>query len=358
MNRRWKAVATGGALVALTACDVPTSPPQWDQTWVVPAEDMSLSVAQLLPTGVALSSDSSAFVVNIDGLSDSFTLGEFCSACVFLNGLTVPKPAFDTTLTTTETLPADVVSATANAGQFSLTIQHNFSFDPLRPSPSDPTNTGFMIIAVRSAGRLVAYDSIDGSDADGAFPPNTPRNVVVGITSGPLADSLSIEFRINSPAGDPTTINTSQGLFVTLHPGTLEISQAEVAISDVTANGTPSTMDLSGLPDYIVKRVESGALRFTIDNPFDVGGTFTLTLTPPTGSPVVKTLDIVPGASTPSVDFTGTELQGLLGQQTVHITTTGVVSATGGTVTVTPDQVMTLQTNLEIKNLVGGGVNQ
>ncbi len=358
MNRRWRVLATGGLLVAMAACDVPTSTPQWDQTWVVPAEDMSLSVAELLPSGVTLTGDSSAFVVNIDGMSDSFTLGEFCSACVFLNGLTVPKPAFDTTLTTTETLPADVVSATAQAGQFRLTVQHSFAFDPLRPSASDPTNTGFMTIAVRSAGRLVAYDSIDGADPDGAFPPNTARTIVVDVTPGPVADSLLVEFRINSPAGDPTTINTSQGFYATLNPGTLEISEAEVVVDNMTADGTPTTMDLSGLPDFVVNHVQSGALRFTIDNPFDVSGTFTLTLASPNMAPVVKTLSIVPGASNPRIDFTGDELQTLLDQESIDVTTAGQVTASGGTVTVTPRQVMTLKTELEVTNTVGGEVNQ
>ncbi|MEJ2185168.1 MAG: hypothetical protein P8Z36_04435 [Gemmatimonadota bacterium] len=357
MNRRWWVLATSVVLVAAAACDVPTSTPKWDQTWIVPGEDMSLSVAELLPAGVTLTSDSSAFVVNINGMSDSFTLGEFCSACTFLNGLTVPKPAFDSTLYTTQTLPSDVVSATADAGQVSLTIQHSFNFDPLRPS-SNPANTGFMTMSVRSAGRLVAYDSIDGADADGAFPPNTPRTLTVPVTPGPLSDSLVIAFRISSPAGDPTTINTSQALFVTLQPGTLDISQAEVVVDNLTADGTPSTMDVSGLPDFVVNHVQSGALRFTIDNPFDVSGTFTLTLTTSNGTPLIKTLDIVPGASTPRIDFTGPELQSLLDQGSILVTSTGQVSASGGTVTVTPDQVMTLKTELEVSNLVGGEVNQ
>jgi len=154
-----------GMLVALAACDIPTSAPQWDQTWVVPGEDMSLSVAELLPSGVAMTPDSSAFVVSIDGTSVSFTLGDFCSQCAALNGTTAPKPAFDTTLTTVEMLPADLVSATVSGGQFSVTVQHQFSFDPLRPSPSDSTNTGYLTIAVRSAGRVVAMDSVDGADA-------------------------------------------------------------------------------------------------------------------------------------------------------------------------------------------------
>ncbi|MEJ2217383.1 MAG: hypothetical protein P8099_12295 [Gemmatimonadota bacterium] len=356
MNRRWKVLATGGALVAMAACDIPTSAPQWDQTWVVPGEDMSLSVAELLPSDVTLTSDSSAFVVNINGTSASFTLGDFCPDCAFVNGMTVPKPAFDTTLSTTDKLPADVVSATAQAGQFSLTLEHQFNFDPLRPNSVNPTSTGFMTIAVRSAGRVVAADSIDG--ADSAFPPNTPLNVTVPVTAGLISDSLVIEFRINSPAGDPVTINTSQGLFVTLNPGTLDISQAEVAVSNMTVQTDPSTLDLSGLPDFVVNDVQAGALRFSIDNPFDVSGTLTLTVTPPNGAPVVKTLDVAPGATTPRIDFTGDELRPLLGQDNVVVTTTGVVNATSGTITVSPDQVVTFKTDLEVTDLVGGGVNQ
>ncbi|MEJ2678569.1 MAG: hypothetical protein P8174_05760 [Gemmatimonadota bacterium] len=358
MSRRWWVLATGVVLVAMAACDVPTSSPEWDQTWVVPGEDMSLSVAELLPSGITLASDSSAFVVAINGMSDSFTLGEFCSACVFLNGLFVPKPAFDTTLTTTEVVASDLVSATTEAGQVSFTIRHTFNFDPLRPSASNPSNTGFMTLVVRSAGRVVAYDSVDGADADGAFPPDTPRNLIVPVTAGPLNDTLLVEFRLNSPAGDATRIDTSQGLYVTLNPGTLDISQANVTVSDMTVNGTPSNIDLSGLPDFVVNHVQSGAIRFNIDNPFDVSGTFTLTLTPPNGAPVVKALTITPGTTTPRVDLTGTELDSLLGQENVVLTTTGVVNATSGSVSISPRQVATLKTDLELTNLVGGEANQ
>lgn len=357
MSRRWWVLAASGVLVAMAACDIPTSAPEWDQTWVVPGEDMSMSVAQLLPSGVSLASDSSAFVVNINGMSDSFTLGEFCSACVFLNGLVFPKPAFDTTLTTTEVVSSDLVSATTEPGQVSFTIEHSFSFDPLRPSPSNPSNTGFMTLVVRSAGRVVAYDSVDGADADGAFPPNTPRDIIVPVTAGPLNDTLFVEFRLNSPAGDPTTIDTSQGLYITLNPGTLNISQADVRVSDMAVQGTPSSIDLSGLPDFVVKHVQSGAIRFNIDNPFDVSGTFTLTLTPPNGAPVVKSLTITPGTTTPRVDLTGSELRSLLGQANVVLTTSGVVNATSGSVSITPHQVATLKTDLELTNTVGGEAN-
>jgi hypothetical protein len=357
MSRPWWLLATGGVLAAMAACDVPTSAPEWDQTWVVPGQDMSLSVAELLPSGISLASDSSAFVVNINGMSDSFTLGEFCSACVFLNGLLVPKPAFDTTLTTTELVSSDLVSATTEAGQVSFTIRHTFSFDPLRPSASNPSNTGFMTLVVRSAGRVVAYDSVDGADADGAFPPDTPRNITVPVTAGPLNDTLFIEFRLDSPAGDPTIIDTSQGLYITLNPGTLNISQADVKVSDMAVQGTPSSIDLSGIPDFVINHVESGAIRFNIDNPFDVSGTFSFTLTPPNGAPVVKSLNITPGTTTPRVDLTGSELRSLLGQDNIVLTTSGVVNGTSGSVSISPRQVATLKTDLELTNLVGGEVN-
>ena len=75
------------ALVGLAACEFPTEAPKWEQTWVVPGESITVSVAELLPTGVDLTTDSSAFSTTAPGSSLSFSLSEMCgSACDIANG--------------------------------------------------------------------------------------------------------------------------------------------------------------------------------------------------------------------------------------------------------------------------------
>ncbi|MFO7894127.1 MAG: hypothetical protein R6U63_10345 [Longimicrobiales bacterium] len=339
------------ALVALAACEFPTEPPKWDQTWVVAGESITVSVAELLPAGVRLSHDSTAFETDAPGTSISFSLAEMCgTACTTADGFTVPKPEFHDTLTISSALPGDLVSATLAGGSFDVTMGHNLSFDPLRPS-MDPANPrGEILIRVTSNGALVAYDSISGDDQ--AFAPGTTLSPTLSVLPVEVTNNLDIEIAIYSPEGDTTTIDSSDTLGVTLAPSTIQIAEATVTASAITIDPVTTTMDFGGVDSTLVDRIQSGAIRFDVTNPFTVTGTLDLAfqgLTPA----IQRTLPINQGSYAQRLEFSGSELRAILGSDAVDVVASGGVSASDGTVTVTPTQRLVLENEFELVVLIG-----
>src|SRR5947208_1754771 len=82
------------ATAVLGACTIPTDAPVTDVRWVVPAPTTRIAVASVLPAGVSILPDSSAFAIIVPPTTVTRQLSQDCAACVAANGLTVPKPAF------------------------------------------------------------------------------------------------------------------------------------------------------------------------------------------------------------------------------------------------------------------------
>lgn len=357
MNRRWKGVVVAAAFVAGAGCDVPTQPPEWDQTWVVPGEEITMSVGELLPGSVSLTTDSSAFDVTIDGVNFSQSLTTMCPSCSTVDGQVVPKPAFTTTVSSVDSLPPDVVSATLSGGQLVLDMTHDFGFDPLRPVASDPTVTGYMVVTVASGGVPVARDSVDGADPDGAFPSGTTKTLTMDVTPGDLSPQLDITVDISSPAGDPYTVNSAASLDATLQPSSLLMSEVEINVNNINVDTDPTALDLAGVDSTVIDRVLQGALRFNIDNPFNLTGTLDLTLDPPNPVLIQKSVAITQGTNTERIAFTGNELRSLLGEDNVQVTASGVMTAPAGSIRVTPGRAIVIGTEIELNVLIGGEVN-
>lgn len=338
-------------LIGLAACDFPTEPPRWDQTWVVPAERFTVNAAEFLPTDIDVNDDTTVFVSETPEASIRFDLGEVCGvACVLLDGFEAEKPAFTDTLSTTADLPADLVRATLAGGSLQATVVHSFNFDLLRPSsdPSDPR--GFMVLRASSNGNVVASDSISGEDT--TFPGGTVITPDLPIQPVDISNTLDIELIVYSPTGDTTTIETSDTLRVTVEPSTVEISEITVTVDAVTIDPVTTTMDFSGLDATLVDHVESGSLLFDGSNPFPVTGTLDVSFQgiAPT---IERSLTVTEGTFEEAMAFSRSELRAILGTDAVDVVSTGTVTATDGTVTVTPAQELTLDADFELVVLIG-----
>jgi hypothetical protein len=129
MNRfRMASAATVGCLL-FVGCEVPTNPPILEQRWIVPIEEIVLSVDQLLPTGVT--EVGSNFSVSLDPFVTTSSLATMCPGCAALNGLTAPAPSFTASLTASENLPTDVSAATISSAEITVAIANGLSFDPI-----------------------------------------------------------------------------------------------------------------------------------------------------------------------------------------------------------------------------------
>lgn len=344
----------GIPLIVLAACDVPSGVPGWEQTWVVPGDSIALGVAELLPSGLALTEDSSAFLVDIGGTAVSLSLGELCGApCQAADGAVVPKPPFTETLTTAAPLPEGVVAASLTGGAFDLTLSHDLGFDPLRPSTDPAADRGYLVVRIEGDGEVVAFDSIDG--ADRAFPAGTSLTPSLPVRPVEVGGQLTFGITLHSPAGDPVLIDTSDTIGVALAPSTLEVSRITIQAPAIVLPGFQSSLDLGRLEEQaVLDAVDRGALLVRIHNPFEVTGALELTVELD-GRTIQRTLPVQPGDAGERLELSGSELRDLVTSDRVDLSVGGTLSPTEGTVTIAPTQVLVLAADLELVVHIGGG---
>jgi len=345
-------------LAGLAACDVPTKLPTWDQTWLIPGDSTRVAVSELLPKSgeltVSTVGGQPVFALSVaTPAAISRSLGQVCSACASANGTTVPKPAFSIIDSTGVALPTDLVAATIVSGGLAYTITNGFGFDPIRPSAAGAPY-GYFVVRIMNGTTLVALDSVNGADlAIGKNGATLQRALPLNVGAGSLgitgASPLEVYVRLESPAGDPTTINSSQSFSISIQPSPIALSQAEVNLANQQINAAQTSVDLSSVSDEaLVNRVQAGTLHLAISSPFGVQGTLTATFTTPGASPIVKTIPLTTAAlQKPDVSLTATELRALLGH-IATLTVSGTISSPTGTVTLTPTQVLNVTSTFEI----------
>lgn len=336
MKRLSVAIAS---LLAL-ACDIPTEAPKWDSTFVVQTEGTSLSVGQVLPSGVTLTNGNTAFLLSLSPAFFSSNLGFLCSGCQAFNGQFAPKPAFNSSFNTAIALPADVASATLSSGSVNVSITNGFSFDPLRPSA---TARGSLTITIRSGGVTVGTATVSGTTT--SFGPGTTLNIAVPLTAGTVSGTLDVTVTVDSPAGDPAQINTSAVVSATATPSGIVITSAQVRVNGRVVNAVQTQLKLGNIDTFVSDHVKSGALLFTINNPFGITGNLTLTLTGGT-RPVIKTVALGAGTTNVEVPFDQSDLQAILGHD-VNMAISGTVTA-ASPITVTPTQTLSVTSKLKL----------
>lgn len=350
-----RALAGGMPLALLAACGLPTEVPKApiiDVRWVVPTQSTRITVANLLPSGVTILSDSSGFTVSAANASITRALSLDCATCVALLGLSAPKPAFVASASASTSLPVDIVSATLlTGGTLQINVTNNYTFDPLKPNGASAP-FGYVVITVSNGATVLGKDSVDGATIP------LPSNGGTLARSIPLAGTISgsspvtVLMTLNSPAGSSVLMDASRTISVTATPTNLKVASANVAVANRQVNSS-STIDLAGVDSMIINHVQNGSLLFTIVNPFTVTGTLSAKLTPQGGATITKTVALATGNSTAKIDFTTAELRSLLGHS-VTLTYTGAVNATAGAVSISPKQAVVVTTRLDINLEVGG----
>lgn len=343
MMRRPLALA---ALVLLAACDIPTATPRWDMTWNVPSQNTTLSVNTFLPSGVTANAGNTAFLVNVNNVSITQTLGSDCALCGPLNGTTVPKPAFVGSGNGSAALPASVTSATLGVDTLTVTMTNGLNFDPIKPTAAAAGDTGWVVTTVKSGATVIGKDSVNGQTfALGKNGAVVTRKIPLSGTVGSAGVTVSVV--VDSPLGDAVTINTAQTISFTASVGTLQVSSATVDLGAATTvtPGTPTTVDLSGISNSVAKNVNNGFFILTVTNPLGVAGNLTANFT---GGPaaVSKALALSSAAtSTDTLNFSNGDLKNLLGYS-LQLTFSGSVS--GSSVTITPGQTLAVTSRLQI----------
>lgn len=347
--RQLLAGSTAAALLA--GCDVPTDPPEVETRWIVPVEETSFGVAELLPGDVQLTADSSAFLVNLDPVTFSSTLGEICVACIPADGLTVPKPAFVGGLTASVDFPPEVSFIEIIDGRVELEVFNGFNFDPIRPA-SGVFGTMTLAISDGADGEVIGMTTIDGEDS--AFGPGTTL-LSVDLLAASVEGAIDVRVTLDSPTGDPVTIDISDLIQVTATPTDVRVARVAIDVAGQVVDFAPVSLDVEDVGSDIVDRIVSGAFILDIVNPFGVAADFDLTISGPTISTIQKSEAIGTGTeSTAVIGFTQAELRSFLGEPDVLLSGGAVVDDGAGTVTVEPGQSLVLTASLDLTLLLGG----
>jgi hypothetical protein len=337
------------AALVLAACDLPTEPPRWEQTWVVPGERVTIGIADLLPAGVAVSADGSRFQVHTTEVEVGATLGELCEPCRPLHGLSAPKPAFTHTMSGVSALPADLVAAVVADGTLQLTLAHDLGFDPLRPNADPGAERGHVVVTLTSGGTVVAWDSISGNDV--AFPSGVPLASFLPLRPGPVAGQVDLVVWLVSPAGDPVEIRLGRELSATVHRSLVSLTEATIRATDLSV-ASPATRLGFDLDDAVLERIQGGAIRLDVQNPFTLSGDVELGFATAAGT-IARSVTLEPGTGQRRLEFSGPELRGILRDDAVQVTATGTLASPGGTLTVSPAQELSLRLRFELTLLVG-----
>ena len=328
-------------LAVLTGCDVPTEAPILDQRWILPVDNSTISVNELLPSGVTVSGGN--FAVAVAAFNTNKSLGDFCTPCSALNGLTAPMPPFNGTLNLSQTLPANVAQATVVSGSARIAIQNGFSFDPL-------AGGGSLTVTMYDGqgGRQIGQTVFSAPLAAGTTVTRT-----LTVAAGAIGASLHVDAALASPGGQTTTINTGQRLTITATPNPILVSSARVNVASRSVTVAPVDLDVSDIDSAITDRIQNGGIILDITNPFGVGVTAQLDITYP-GGKITKTLNVGSGAtSTATLSYSGDELRSFLGKSGVRMTGSGTVSSSAGYITVTPGQQVLIKAKIDLTLRIG-----
>ena len=328
------ATALAGALL-LAGCDIPTSLPNWDTTFVVQSENTSLAVAQLLPASVTITNNE--FAISVSPVSFSQDLAGLCSSCSARAAETGSRPAFLGSFESSIGLPADVASASLVEGRLNVTLKNGLSFDPLRADG----DLGSLTITARSGAVVIGTKVITG--ATDALPPGERLTVAVPV-KGEVDEKLSVSVEVSAP-GEDDVDELSGKLDVTVSPSGLRAKTARFYVQARHITAAPVRLKLASIDKGIINGARSGAILLSLTNPLGVGGTLTLRITGGAKA-LSKPVAIKPGTTEVDVPFDASELKSFLGYNAT-MTLAGSVSAKDD-VALTPGQVITVASRLKL----------
>lgn len=352
-----------GAAAGVTACDVAQFAldpmPQFVQTWNIPSAGTSVSVGSILPSGVSIYStpgstpaDSSAFDVDIDTMDFSRALGQDCLSCQASNGTTAIKDSFNLISSSSEPLPADMVSGAVIGGSVRVSVRNNLSFDPLRVRAAAPQ--GYLLIVVRSGSLVLGRDSINGASTPFMPGDSIVRNIP--LTTGTVVGSVNTDVTIMSPRGDAAVPINTNGTVRTVAI-TQQLLVASIRMNVVgrsLASASNDTIALDGLEEGVANRIIRGALEMRVTNPFAIAGDVQITFGYGPGQSVVKSVPLPTGIDQPALaELDSADVRNIVGKK-VALSVGGIVNSTGP-INVTPKQAMSFDNRMRLVIRTGGG---
>jgi len=347
-------LASGILLLASAACEVPTEAPEVDTRWVVPVEETTVSVGELLPDGeVTLNADSSAFLVDADQEQVQQVLGDLCGLCTpALDGQTIPKPPFSDTVRATLGFPASIAAFTVQSGSVEILLENGLNFDPIRPGA---TATGSLTVEIRDSSDDDLLGSVVVDGVTSSLPPGGSLSETIVLMPTSVEGELIVDVAVNSPLGDPVVLDRSLAFSATGTAVGIEVSDVTVDVSNQSVELDPVVLDTEDLDVELIERIQSGDIVLDLANPFGVSADLTLEIRGPGIATLTRNLTLSDDPeSTTRLSYTGTELQSFLGRPGITLEGSGVVNSGAGFLRVSPTDELVLDASLDVTLVVGG----
>lgn len=341
------------ALAALAGCDIPTATPEIENRWVVPVDETRFGVDELLPGDVTLTPDESAFLVDFDPIAFSATLGSLCPVCAAADGTMVPaKPPFVGAFASTLSFPPEVTAIEVIGGQVQLELFNGFDFDPIRPS-AGTFGSMELTITDEADGDELGTLLIDGQDQ--AFAPGATLVTAIDIGGATVEGAVEATVLLDSPTGDPITIDASSSIAVTATPLQVLVGSVEIDVASQSVDFDPVNLAIEDVDSTLVNRIVSGDIVVEVANPFGVSADFDLTISGPTFATIQKSATLDASAESMVVlGLTGDEIRSFLGEPGVVLAGGAVVDAGASNIVVLPGQELVLLADLDVTLLIGG----
>ena len=338
MTRPWLA-PVGAYCLLLAGCETPTEVPILETRWIVPFEETTISVDELLPDGVTVSPSGNEFDVSIDPFTASATLNTFlflyCGpGCAALNGHRVPAPPFTASFEMSEDLPADVTAAMISSASIEIQIANGLSFDPIAGG-----GTFTVTISDGEGGAKLGQVVIDG--ATEVMPAGSTLTRTLSIDSKSIGKTFFASMDVVSVGGQVSVIDITDEITVTATTTSLLVGSATVNVRSHLVEFDAEPLDVEDIDIQLIDRIQEGSLLLDIVNPFGISVSATIVI-----GPTSKTLSIAANAtSSPSITYTKAELRAWLSQPRVTFAGSGTTS--DGSITVTPGLELTIGVTLD-----------
>ena len=232
-----------------------------------------------------------------------------------------------------------------SSASIEIDIENGLSFDPIAGGGSLTVT-----ISDGQGGDPLGEVVVDGTTDE--IPANSTLTPTISIDSKSIGTTFFASVEVASLGGQVSLINTSHQITVRVTTTSMLVSSATVNVTSRSVEFDDEPLDVEDIEEDVVDRIKEASLLLDIVNPFGVSVEATIVIGT-TGDPVPKQLSIDASAtSSTSISYTTDELRKWLGQS--DVTFSGSGTASGGSITVSPGQEMTIDVTLDATIEFGG----
>jgi hypothetical protein len=248
-----RALSALPALLAVSACDIPTQLPRYDTQWNVVAVRDTIATADLLPEHLRVGEH--GFVIDSFAAEGAVRLRDVCELCTCFQG---PVPSFQITPHDWPVpLPPGVLSAKLESGRASVVIHNQVGFDIL--SDGEGT-TGFLLVDLMDTNEKASMRQVALTNP---FPDGDSLMLSFDLSGISLTRFLVARVSGYIPGTTcPVTLTPESGFSARVELEDVVASSVEVFVSDAALHIPERDF---ALPAAVAKRLRSGEANLVVE---------------------------------------------------------------------------------------------